>query len=64
MVPNNVATGFSEVPTRELVYTLVNRLRTDARFRLWVQLSTGVIAWVMVVRSYPLEDAVPRYADF
>lgn len=36
----------------------------DPRVRLVVLLIVGVIAWILFFRNYPLEPAVPRYAEF
>ncbi len=51
----------------EAARQLVERLiawGVDPKVRLFVLLAAGVVAWLLVFLSFPLEDAVPRNADF
>ena len=39
-------------------------LGSAPRVRLIVLLVAGLVAWLLVLANFPLEVAVPRYADF
>ena len=39
-------------------------LGSAPRVRLIVLLLAGLVAWLLVLANFPLEVAVPRYADF
>jgi len=37
---------------------------SDPKLRLIALLLAGLIAWIVVILNFPLEVAIPRYADF
>jgi hypothetical protein len=53
-----------ETPTIRRVLDRLMVMGVDPKVRLIALLVVGLAAWILTIVNFPLEDAIPRYADF
>ena len=54
----------AEVPVAHRALGRLIAIGSNPKVRLIALLVAGIAAWILVIANFPLEDAIPRYADF